>query len=153
TKVAWLLDHVAGVRARAERGEIAFGTIDSYLLWRLSGGAAHVTDVSNASRTLLFDLHTLSFSDELCALFLVPRALLPAAKRSSGTLATTVGVPGLPDGTPVTGVAGDQQAALYGQGCTQAGDAKCTYGTGSFLLMNVGAKPVLSHHRLLGTVA
>jgi glycerol kinase len=153
TKIAWLLEHHSGLRARAERGELAFGTIDSYLLWRLSGGKTHVTDVTNASRTLLFDLEKLSWSDELCGIFGVPRALLPEVRPSLGQLAATRGVPGLADGIPVTGVAGDQQAALFGQGCVAPGDAKCTYGTGSFLLMNVGEKPVISRNRLVGTVA
>ncbi len=153
TKIAWLLDHTPGLRARAERGEIAFGTVDSYLTWRLSGHRRHITDLSNASRTLLFDLHTLDWSDRLCALFRVPRAVLPAICSSAGQLATTLNVPGLSDGTPITGMAGDQQAALFGQGCTGVGDAKCTFGTGSFLLMNVGARPVISRQRLLGTVA
>jgi glycerol kinase len=153
TKISWLLEHHRPLRARAERGELAFGTIDSYLIWRLSGGTTHVTDATNASRTLLFDLHTLGWSDELCALFGVPRALLPEVRPSLGTLATTRGVPGLPDGIPVSGVAGDQQAALFGQGCVAPGDAKCTYGTGSFLLMNVGGEPVISRNKLVGTVA
>jgi glycerol kinase len=153
TKIAWLLQHHAGLPARAAAGEIAFGTVDSYLLWRLSGGQVHVTDVTNASRTLLFDLRRLDWSDELCALFGVPRALLPQVRPSQGQLAVTRGVPGLPDGIPVTGVAGDQQAALFGQGCLTPGDAKCTYGTGAFLLMNVGEQPIISRNRLLGTVA
>jgi len=153
TKITWLLDHHAGLRERAARGEIAFGTVDSYLLWRLSGGEVHVTDVTNASRTLLFDLHRLDWSDELLDLFRVPRALLPAVRPSQGKLAVTRGVPGLPDGVPVMGVAGDQQAALFGQGCVAPGDAKCTYGTGAFLLMNIGERPVISRNRLLGTVA
>jgi glycerol kinase len=153
TKVAWLLDHHPGLRERAGRGELAFGTIDSYLMFRLSGGESHVTDVTNASRTLLLDLHRLEWSDEMCDLFRVPRALLPAVRPSQGLLVRTRGVAGLSDGTTVTGVAGDQQAALFGQGCLAAGDAKCTYGTGSFLLMNVGQAPVISRHRLVGTVA
>jgi glycerol kinase len=153
TKIAWLLDQQPGLRARAERGELAFGTVDSYLVWRLSGGRTHITDASNASRTLLFDLQTQDWSDELCRLFRVPRALLPAVAASSGRLAEVRGVPGLADGTPVAGIAGDQQAALYGQGCLQPGDAKCTYGTGAFLLMNVGGRPVVSRNRLLASVA
>jgi glycerol kinase len=153
TKIAWLLDHHPGLRERAERGELAFGTVDSWLIFRLSGGAAHVTDVTNASRTLLFDLHRLEWSAEMCDLFRIPGALLPEVRPSQGLLAQTRAVPGLPDGTPITGVAGDQQAALFGQGCVAPGDAKCTFGTGSFLLMNVGERPVLSRHRLVGTVA
>jgi glycerol kinase len=152
TKIRWLLDNVTGLRGRAEAGAIAFGTVDSFLIWRLSGGRVHATDVSNASRTLLLDLETRRFSDDLCDLFGVPRALLPEVRGSSGLIAVTRGVPGLPDGLPIAGVAGDQQAALFGQDCVDAGDAKCTYGTGSFILMNVGPTPVLSRNGLLGTV-
>jgi glycerol kinase len=153
TKIAWLLDQVPGLRARAEAGDLAFGTIDSFLVWRLSGGKSHITDVTNASRTLLFDLRTLTWSQDLCRLLDVPAALLPALCPSSGMLAATIDALGLPDGTPITGIAGDQQAALFGQGCYAPGDAKCTFGTGSFLLMNVGDAPVFSSQRLLGTVA
>ncbi len=153
TKLRWLLDNVSGLRARAEAGEIAFGTVDSFLIWRLTGGRTHATDVTNASRTLLCDLRTRRFSDELCALFGVPPALLPEVRPSAGKLGETRGVPGLPDGIPITGVAGDQQAALYGQDCTEPGDAKCTFGTGAFLLMNVGKEPRASTHGLLTTVA
>jgi glycerol kinase len=153
TKIRWLLDNVTGLRAPAQAGALAFGTVDTFLIWRLSGGRAHVTDVSNASRTLLFDLETLRFADDLCELFGVPKALLPEVRASAGTLAETRGVPGLPDGIPIAGVAGDQQAALYGQDCTDPGDAKCTYGTGAFLLMNVGPLPVASQRGLLTTVA
>ena len=153
TKIRWLLDAVSGLRTRAEAGEIAFGTVDSFLIWRLTGGKTHATDVTNASRTLLCDLRTRRFSDELCALFGVPPALLPEVCPSAGRLGETRGVPGLPDGIPITGVAGDQQAALYGQDCTEAGDAKCTFGTGAFLLMNVGAEPRPSTRGLLTTVA
>jgi glycerol kinase len=153
TKIAWLLEKVPGLRARAEAGEIAFGTVDSYLTFRLSGGKAHLTDLTNASRTLLFDLHTLDWSDDLCRLFGVPGALLPRLCPCSGELARLRGVPGLTDGTPLCGIAGDQQAALYGQGCFAPGDAKCTYGTGAFLLMNVGAEPIFSRNRLLTSVA
>jgi glycerol kinase len=153
TKIRWLLDNVANLRPRAEAGALAFGTVDSFLIWRLSGGRVHATDVSNASRTLLLDLDTRQFSDELCDLFGVPRALLPEVRGSSELIAVTRGVPGLPDGLPISGVAGDQQAALFGQDCVDAGDAKCTYGTGAFILMNVGATPILSRNGLLGTVA
>jgi glycerol kinase len=153
TKIRWLLDAVSGLRARAEAGEIAFGTVDSFLIWRLTGGKTHATDVTNASRTLLCDLRTRRFSDELCALFGVPAALLPEVRPSAGRLGETRGVPGLPDGIPITGVAGDQQAALYGQDCTEPGDAKCTFGTGAFLLMNVGPAPRASTRGLLTTVA
>ena len=153
TKIRWLLDGVAGLRARADAGAIAFGTVDSFLIWRLTGGRVHATDVTNASRTLLLDLRTRRFSDELCALFGVPPALLPEVRPSSGRIGQTRGVPGLPDGIPITGVAGDQQAALYGQDCTEPGDAKCTFGTGAFLLMNVGAEPKPSSRGLLSTIA
>jgi glycerol kinase len=153
TKIRWLLDGVSGLRARAESGAIAFGTVDSFLIWRLTGGKTHATDVTNASRTLLCDLRTRRFSDDLCALFGVPAALLPEVRPSAGRLGETRGVPGLPDGIPIAGVAGDQQAALFGQDCTEAGDAKCTFGTGAFLLMNVGDAPRASTHGLLTTVA
>jgi glycerol kinase len=153
TKIAWLLDQQPALRTRAARGEIAFGTVDSFLATRLSGGKAHITDPTNASRTLLYDLETLSWNPDLCALFKVPMTLLPHVAATSGYLATLEGVPGLADGTPLCAIAGDQQAALYGQGCLRPGDAKCTYGTGAFLLMNVGAKPVLSKNRLLTSVA
>jgi glycerol kinase len=153
TKIAWLLDSRPGLRARAEAGELCFGTVDSFLAWRLSGGAAHITDVTNASRTSLFDLTKLSWGEELCSLFRVPMAVLPRVVPSSGTLATITGVTGIPDGTPLAGIAGDQQAALYGQGCLAAGDAKCTFGTGAFLLMNVGPLPVHSRNGLLTSVA
>jgi glycerol kinase len=156
TKISWLLDNIAGLRQRAEAGSVAFGTIDSFLLWRLSSGRSHITDVSNASRTLLFDIGGLDWNPDLCRLLSVPMAALPRVVASSGALAATCGMKdsaGLADGTPVTGIAGDQQAALFGQGCLSRGDAKCTFGTGSFLLMNVGPKPIPSRHRLLATVA
>ncbi|MFY9342599.1 MAG: glycerol kinase GlpK [Planctomycetota bacterium] len=152
TKIAWLLDH-GRLRARAERGELAAGTIDSFLLHRLTGGATHRTDATNASRTLLFDLHTLAWSDELCRLFGVPRALLPEVVPCVGTAGTTCGVPGLRDGIPIQGIAGDQHAALFGQACFEPGSAKCTFGTGAFLLMNTGAAPVASRHGLVTTLA
>jgi glycerol kinase len=152
-KVAWILDHVKGARARAENGELAFGTIDSFLTFRLTGGAAHVTDVSNASRTSLFNIRSLEWDPELLALFNVPAPVLPSVKGSSEVYGTTKGLKSLPDGIPVAGMAGDQQAALFGQACFEAGDAKCTYGTGSFLLMNTGEKPVFSERGLLTTVA
>jgi glycerol kinase len=155
TKLAWLLEHVSDARRRAERGELAFGTVDSYLVYRLAGGgeaAPHVTDVTNASRTLFMDLSALTWSAEMCALLGVPAALLPRIVPSSGVVATTRGVRGLPDGIPIAGIAGDQHAALFGQGCLGVGDAKCTYGTGAFLLVNVGARPVKSHYGLLSTL-
>ncbi|TAK31434.1 MAG: glycerol kinase [Myxococcaceae bacterium] len=151
TKIAWLLDHVDGARAQALRGELAFGTIDTWLVHKLTGGA-HVTDVSNASRTMLLSLRALEWDDELLGALDVPRAVLPEVVSSAGVVGVTRGVPGLPDGIPIAGIAGDQQAALFGQGCFRVGDVKCTYGTGAFVLMNVGAAPLASKHRLLTTV-
>ena len=152
TKLAWLLDNVAGARAAAGRGELAFGTIDAWLVWQLSGGKVHATDVSNASRTLLFNIHTLDWDDELLGLLDIPRAVLPRVVGSSEVVARTA-CEGLPDGIAVAGIAGDQQAALFGQACHRAGMAKNTYGTGCFLLMNTGEKPAASRNRLLATVA
>jgi len=152
TKLAWLLDNVPGARERANRGELAFGTVDSWLVWQLSGGRAHVTDASNASRTLLFNIHTMDWDDELLAILDIPRAVLPRVVPSSGTAATT-SCDGLPSGLAVAGIAGDQQAALFGQACHSPGMAKNTYGTGCFLLMNTGAHPAASRNRLLATVA
>ena len=153
TKVAWILDHVDGARARAEAGELAFGTIDSWLVHRLSGGAAHVTDATNASRTLLFDIRAGAWDEELAGVLGVPLSMLPEVRGCSERYAETRGVPGLPDGVPVAGIAGDQQAALFGQTCFAPGDVKCTYGTGAFILMNTGQTPVASEHGLLTTVA
>jgi len=153
TKLRWLLDNVKGARAKAERGELCFGTVDSALLWKLTGGAVHATDVTNASRTLLMDLDKRAWDDELCALFEVPKDILPEIRPSAGVFGTTKGVRGLPDGIPIAGIAGDQQAAMVGQACFNEGDAKCTYGTGAFLLMNAGPRKVTSRHGLIGTVA
>lgn len=152
TKLAWILDQ-GDLRARAERGELAFGTVDAFLVHALTGGAAHVTDVSNASRTLLFDLATMNWSDDLLQRFDVPESVLPTVAPSAGPFGAIRGVDGLPDGLPITGIAGDQQAALFGQACFAPGDAKCTYGTGAFLLMNTGAEAVPSTHGLVTTVA
>lgn len=152
TKLAWLLDNVPGMRDRAEAGELAAGTIDSWLLWQLSGGTVHATDPSNASRTLLYDINTLAWSDELAEFFRVPRGLLPQVMPSSGVFGETKAEL-LGAAVPICGVAGDQQAALFGQGCVQAGQAKNTYGTGAFLLMNTGDRPVASSRGLLTTVA
>jgi len=150
TKIAWLLDHVDGARDRAARGELAFGTVDTWLLWNLTGGAVHATDPSNASRTLLYNIHTHTWDDELLRLLDVPRELLPGVLDSSGVFGNT----GLLGGeTPIAGVAGDQQAALFGQLCTTAGMVKTTYGTGCFLLMNTGEQAVPSQHKLLTTAA
>lgn len=153
TKIAWILDHVDGARARAERGELAFGTIDSWLLARLTAGAVHKTDVTNASRTSLLDLRSCAWDAELLSLFRVPAELLPEVCSSSEVYGTTRGVPGLVDGTPIAGIAGDQQAALFGQTCFAKGDAKCTYGTGAFMLMNTGSEVVPSKSGMLTTVA
>ena len=153
TKARWMLDRVKGAEARAAKGELCFGTIDTALLWKLTGGKVHATDVTNASRTLLMDLASRSWDDDLCALFGVPRAMLPEIRPSSGIFGTTKGLRGLPDGIPIAGIAGDQQAAMVGQACFTQGEAKCTYGTGAFLLMNAGPKPVTSKHGLLSTVA
>lgn len=152
TKLGWLLDHVPGARARAERGELAFGTIDSWLIWHLSGGRLHLTDPGNASRTMLFNLHTLSWDPVLLARFRIPPTLLPQVVPSTGVCGETD--PALFGAAiPIAGVGGDQQAAIFGQGCLAPGMAKNTYGTGCFLLMNTGATPVVSANRLLGTVA
>jgi glycerol kinase len=151
TKVAWLLDHVDGARARAERGELAFGTIDSWLVWNLTGGRVHVTDVSNASRTLLFNLHTLDWDDELLQLLQVPRGLLPRVVASSGEIGASDAAL-LGTAVPLAGMAGDQQAATFGQACFAPGMAKNTYGTGCFMTMNVGTKPQASANRLLSTL-
>lgn len=153
TKIAWLLDSVDGLRERARRGEIAFGTIDSWLVYRLTGGRVHATDYSNASRTMLFNIHTLEWDEELLELLgRIPRALLPQVLPSSHIYGETE-----PDlfgaAIPIGGIAGDQQAALFGQACFEPGMAKNTYGTGSFLLMNTGEKPVASRHGLLTTIA
>ncbi|MBT9555001.1 MAG: glycerol kinase GlpK [Myxococcales bacterium] len=153
TKVAWILDHVAGARARAERGELAFGTVDSFLVNRLTGGAVHVTDVSNASRTLLLDLETQTWDPELCGLVGVPMAVLPEVRGSAETYGVTRSMADLPDGIPIAGMAGDQQAALFGQACFGVGDGKCTYGTGAFALVNTGTSAPRSRHGLLTTIA
>lgn len=151
SKLAWLLDHLPDARARAERGELAFGTIDSFLLWRLTGGAVHATDPTNAARTLLYDIRTLDWSPQLCAMFGVPMALLPQV-RANDALFGTSDAAVLGRALPITGMAGDQQAALVGQGCLDPGDAKITYGTGAFALMNTGGRICESSHRLLATV-
>lgn len=153
TKVRWLLDHVPGLRADAEAGRIRFGTVDSFLLFRLTGGEVHATDVSNASRTLFLNLRTLSWDPDLLRVLGVPAAILPEVRPSSGVFGTTRGLDFLPDGVPVAGMAGDQQAALFGQTCFEAGQSKCTLGTGAFLLVNTGDRPVPSSHGLLTTVA
>ncbi len=151
TKLKWLLDHIPGARVRAERGELAFGTIDSWLAWKLSGGRVHVTDPSNASRTLLYDIRRLRWDDELLALLDVPPAVLPRVVDSSGVVgllaSDLLGAP-----IPLAGIAGDQQAATYGQACLEPGMAKNTYGTGCFLLLNTGPQAMHSAHRMLTTI-
>lgn len=153
TKLRWWLENDAACRRRAEAGALACGTIDSFLLWRLTGGRAHVTDRTNASRTLLASLHTADWDDDLLRYFGVPRALLPQVLPSAAEFGVTAGLDFLPDGLPICGVAGDQQAALFGQCAFTAGEAKCTYGTGAFFLQHLGDRPTLSRHRLLTTVA
>ncbi|HTL21570.1 MAG TPA: glycerol kinase GlpK [Steroidobacteraceae bacterium] len=150
TKIAWILDHVLGARARAERGQLAFGTIDSFLLWRLTGGRVHATDVTNASRTLLYDIHAQCWDEELLRLLRVPRALLPEVRDNSEVYGTTAL---FGRALPIAGMAGDQQAALIGQACFRPGTAKSTYGTGCFLLLNTGEVAVTSANRLLTTPA
>jgi len=151
TKLEWLLDQVPGARARAEAGELAFGTIDSWLIWNLTAGRVHATDASNAARTMLMNIHTLAWDDELLRLFNIPRAVLPRIVPSSGVLGDTAeGLLGAP--MPIAGVAGDQQAATFGQACFAPGMAKNTYGTGCFMLMNTGSVAVKSRHQLLTTV-
>jgi glycerol kinase len=153
TKLTWLFEHHKGARARAEKGDVCFGTIDTWLVYKLTGGQVHVTDVSNASRTLLMDLRSQMWDDELRSLLGVPAACLPQIRGSAEVYGTTRGMKSLPDGIPVSGMAGDQQAALFGQACFEPGESKCTYGTGAFLLMNTGDTPVRSTAGLLTTVA
>lgn len=153
TKIHWLLEHVPDARPRAARGNLAAGTVDSLLLWHLTGGRRHVTDVTNASRTLLMDLRTLQWDDALCDFFGVPRDLLPEILPSAGEFGRTLGLDYLPDGLPITGVAGDQQASLVGQGCLEAGQGKCTYGTGAFLLVHTGDRAIPSTRGLVTTLA
>jgi glycerol kinase len=152
TKVRWILDHVPGARQRAQAGELAFGTVDSWLVWKLTGGRVHVTDISNASRTLLFNIHEQRWDEELCKLFDVPASMLPEVKSCS----EVVGVTGTAFGAaqiPIAGIAGDQQAALFGQMCTEPGMIKNTYGTGCFIMMNTGEKAKHSKNNLLTTIA
>jgi glycerol kinase len=151
TKIKWILDNVAGARASADKGELAFGTIDTWLIWKLTSGKLHVTDVSNASRTMLCNIHTLEWDDELLEIFDIPRNMLPEIRSSSEVYGHTSGI--FPSPVPVAGTAGDQQAALFGQLCVSRGMVKNTYGTGCFMVMNTGTKPVVSSNRLLTTVA
>ncbi|MBL0130371.1 MAG: glycerol kinase GlpK [Chitinophagaceae bacterium] len=152
TKLKWILDNVEGARNKAENGELAFGTIDTWLTWKLTNGEVHVTDVSNASRTMLFNIHTLQWDEELLKLFNIPAAILPEVKSSSKIYGVTGNI--IPDSRiPIAGIAGDQQAALFGQMCTQPGTVKNTYGTGCFMLMNTGEKAITSKNNLLTTIA
>jgi glycerol kinase len=153
TKITWLLRQSADLRRRAERGELAFGTVDSFLVWRLTGGSSHVTDVTNASRTLLMDLRTLAWDEELLRHLDIPASLLPEIRPSAAIYGYLRGMDPLPDGIPVAGMAGDQQAALFGQACFDPGESKCTYGTGAFLLENTGPEIIASRNGLLTTVA
>jgi glycerol kinase len=157
TKIRWMLDHDPALRPRAERGELCFGTVDSWLLWQLTGGAVHATDPSNASRTLCYDIHRQQWDEALCRLLGVPMALLPEVKPSAGVFGETAAASResawLPGGIPVAGIAGDQQAALFGQACVETGMAKNTYGTGCFALLNTGERAVDSREGLLTTVA
>ena len=151
TKVKWILDNVKGARKLAEAGQLAFGTIDSWLVWKLTGGKLHITDVSNASRTMLFNIHTLKWDNELLKIFDIPASVLPEVKSSSEVYGKTSGL--FETDIPVAGIAGDQQAALFGQMCIEPGMVKNTYGTGCFMMMNIGTKPIESKNRLLTTIA
>ena len=150
TKIKWILDHVEGARARAQRGELLFGTVDTWLLWKLTGGKVHATDYTNASRTMLFDIHRLCWDERLLSELEIPAAMLPEVRDSSGFYGSC-NIQGVE--VPITGIAGDQQAALFGQGCFEKGDAKNTYGTGCFLLMNTGEEACQSRHGLVTTIA
>jgi glycerol kinase len=152
SKIRWLLHNVPGARAKADAGKLAFGTVDSWLLWKLSGGAAHITDVSNASRTMLFNIHTMEWDDDLLRLFGIPASLLPSVRSSSEVYGHVVPALGI-ERVPIGGIAGDQQAALFGQMCRKPGMSKNTYGTGCFLLQNVGTQATSSRHQLVTTVA
>jgi glycerol kinase len=152
TKIKWILDNVSGAREKAERGELCFGTIDSWLLWKLTAGKVHATDVSNASRTLIYNIHTLEWDKELLSLFTIPESMLPEVRSSSEVYGHTENILTAAQ-IPVSGIAGDQQSALFGQMCTQPGMVKNTYGTGCFMLMNTGTKPVSSNNNLLTTIA
>jgi glycerol kinase len=152
SKLKWILDNVTGARKKAENGELAFGTVDSWLIWKMTGGQVHITDVSNASRTMLLNIHTAEWDDELLKIFTIPRSMLPEVRPSSKIYGVTGNI--IPDSRlPIAGIAGDQQAALFGQMCTQPGMVKNTYGTGCFMLMNTGTKAIASKNNLLTTIA
>ena len=152
SKISWMLDNISGARSLAEAGKLAFGTVDTWLLWKLTQGRVHATDVSNASRTMLFNIHTAQWDRELLDLFRIPAAMLPEVRSSSEIYAEVSGVKGL-DGIPIAGIAGDQQAALFGQHCLRPGMTKNTYGTGCFMLQNIGPRPLPSSNRLVTTIA
>lgn len=151
TKIRWILDNVDGARKQAENGELAFGTVDSWLVWNLSGGKLHLTDVTNASRTMLFNIHTLSWDEELLRIFGIPASMLPGVRSSSEVYGEATGH--FSSNIPIAGIAGDQQAALFGQMCIEPGMVKNTYGTGCFMVMNIGKKPIESRNKLLTTIA
>ena len=151
TKIKWILDHVEGVKERAIKGELAFGTTDTWVIWNLTKGKLHITDVSNASRTMLFNIHTLKWDQELLNIFDIPASLLPVVVASSNINGEVTDIEEI-NGVPIAGIAGDQQAALFGQMCTSEGMAKCTYGTGCFLVMNTGSKAIVSKNKLLTTI-
>jgi glycerol kinase len=151
TKIRWILDNVSGARASADRGELAFGTVDAWLIWNLTGGKLHITDVSNASRTMLFNIHTMEWDADLLRIFDVPGSMLPVVRSSSEVYGLTAGL--LTNRVPVSGIAGDQQAALFGQMCIEEGMVKNTYGTGCFMMMNTGTAPIVSRNRLITTIA
>ncbi|HLK30357.1 MAG TPA: glycerol kinase GlpK [Puia sp.] len=153
TKLKWILDNVSGARAKADKGELAFGTVDSWIAWKLSSGQLHITDISNASRTMLFNIHTCDWDEDLLKLFNIPKNILPEVKASSEVYGTSGSIIEPSSGVPIAGIAGDQQAALFGQLCTQPGMVKNTYGTGCFMLMNTGTNAVASKNNLLTTIA
>ncbi len=153
TKLKWILDNVSGARAKADKGELAFGTVDTWLAWKLSSGQLHITDVSNASRTMLFNIHSCEWDDDLLKIFHIPKNILPEVKASSEVYGNSGSIIAPSSGVPIAGIAGDQQAALFGQLCTQPGMVKNTYGTGCFMLMNTGSKAVISKNNLLTTIA
>lgn len=153
TKIKWLLDNVRDARRKMRDGKLAFGTVDTWIIWNLTGGKAHVTDYSNASRTMIYNIHKLDWDDKLLKILGIPHSILPKVSKSSGVVGHTKGIGVLPDGIPIAGIAGDQQAALFGQGCYAPGDVKNTYGTGCFMLVNTGTKAVRSNTGLLTTIA
>ncbi len=153
SKIEWLLDHIPGLKKKAKNGRVLFGTMDTYLLWRLTGRASHATDWTNASRTMLFNIRTKKWDPSLLKIFNIPRSILPEARPSKSFFGKTKGLPFLPDGIPVSAMIGDQQAALFGQGCVEMGDAKNTYGTGGFLMIQLGSKPSFSKRGFLTTLA